>query len=207
MSRVVVTVKAPSTDPKGDELDRTTELYLTAATIFYEKGFDATSMNDLAEAFQLTKAGLYYYIKSKEDLLFAIMNFGMDCLQHRVIEPALAETDPERRLRLIIRAHARELTEGSKAIAILTDEVAALLPRHRNQILERKRAYFNLVRGTLDALAAAGQLRDVNTTVATFSLFGMLLWLPHWYRRDGRLTSDQVIEETLHVALGGLLQS
>jgi AcrR family transcriptional regulator len=207
MSKVHATVKASSANPKGDELDRTTEIYLKAATIFYERGYDATSMNDLAEAFQLTKAGLYYYIKSKEELLFAIMNFGMDCLQRRVIEPARAEPDPEQRLRVIVRAHARELTEGSKAIAILTDEVAALAPAHRKQILQRKRAYFNLVRDTLEAIKKAGKLRAVDTTVATFSLFGMLLWLPRWYRRDGRLSSDRVIEETLQMALGGLLKS
>src|SRR5262249_28046175 len=68
-------------------------------------------------------------------------------------------------------------------------------------------AYFDLVRDTLKALKAAGKLRDLDTTVATFSLFGMLLWLPHWYRPEGALTSQQVIEETLRLALGGLLKA
>ena len=61
------------------------------------------------------------------------------------------------------------------------------------------------MRGTLDALRAEGKLRDVNTTVATFSLFGTLLWLPRWFRPDGPLTSEQVIEAIADIAAGGLL--
>jgi AcrR family transcriptional regulator len=198
-------VKAPSTTAKADELGRAEEIYVKAAEVFHDKGFDATSMNDLAEAFQLTKAGLYYYIKSKEELLFAIMSFGMDCLEKHALVPARAEPDAEKRLRLILKAHARLLTEGSKAIPILSDEVAGLSAKHRRRILARKRNYFDLVRDTLEELKAEGKLRGVDTTVATFSLFGMLLWLPRWYRPKGRLSSGEVIEEVLKMALGGLL--
>ena len=126
-------MKSLPTNSQTGELDRAEEIYVKAARIFHEKGFDATSMNDLAEAFQLTKAGLYYYIKSKEELLFAIMSFGMDCLERHVLTPARAEPDAERRLRLILKAHARLLTEGSKAIAILSDEMAGLSAKHRRQ--------------------------------------------------------------------------
>jgi TetR/AcrR family transcriptional regulator, cholesterol catabolism regulator len=193
--------------PKAVEEDRAVEIYLKAAQIFHEKGFDATSMSDLAEAVQLTKAGLYYYIKSKQELLFAIMDYGMDSLEKEVLGPARAEPDPQARLHLIIEAHARNLTKGIKAIAILTDEVAALAPKHRKRILERKRAYFDLVRETLVALKDAGKLQDVDPTVATFSLFGMLLWLPRWYEPEGRLSRDEVIGQLTKVAIGGLLKS
>lgn len=192
--------------PKVVEEDRTVEIYLKAAQIFQKKGFDATSMSDLADAVQLTKAGLYYYIKSKEELLFAIMDYGMDCLEEEVIEPARAEPDPETRLRLIIDGHARNLTKGIPAIAILTDEMAGLSPKHRKRILERKRVYFDLVRGTLDALKSGGKLQEVDTTVATFSLFGMLLWLPRWYEPEGRLARDEVIGQLVKIATGALLK-
>ena len=195
-------MKIQAAPTRADD-DRAVDIYVHAARIFHEKGYDATSMSDLAEAVGLTKAGLYYYIESKEDLLFAIMNFGMDCLERDVIEPARAEPDAEKRLRLILEAHARQLAKGDKAITTLTDEVAALTPRHRKRILERKRRYFDLLRDTLDELKKAGKLQDVDTTVATFSLFGTLLWLPRWYRPGGRLDSNQVIEQLTRVGAGG----
>lgn len=185
--------------------DRTVDIYTKAAEIFHEQGFDATSMSTIAAAVDLTKAGLYYYIESKEDLLYAIMNYAMERLETQVIEPSRAIADPTERLRSIVTRHGRLLTEGNKAITILTDEIEGLKPKHRRQILDRKRVYFDFVRGTLDELQRAGRLRDVNTTVATFSLFGTLLWLPRWFRPGGRLTSEQVIQAITDIAMGGLL--
>ena len=123
-----------------------------------------------------------------------------------LIEPSRLIADPEQRLLSIITRHGRLLNEGNKAIAILTDEVDALKPKHRKQILDRKRTYFEFVRDTLAALRAEGKLRDVNLTVATFALFGMLLWLPRWFRNEGSLTSEQVIKQIFRIADGGLLK-
>ena len=68
------------------------------------------------------------------------------------------------------------------------------------------RVYFDLIRDTLGELQAAGRLRPVDRTVATFSLIGMILWLPRWFRLDGRLTQEDVAESIASLALGGLLR-
>jgi AcrR family transcriptional regulator len=188
------------------ESDRTVDIYTKAAEIFHAQGFDATSMSNIAAAVELTKAGLYYYIESKEDLLYAIMDYAMGRLETMVIEPSAKFDDPEARLRSIIACHGKLLVEGNKAITILTDEIEGLKPKHRKQILDRKRVYFDFVRDTLESLRAAGKLRDVNSTVATFSLFGTLLWLPRWYRPEGALSGDEIIEEMIKIATGGLIK-
>ncbi len=198
-------MKSPKKPSIAAESDRTIDIYTKAAEIFHEQGFDATSMSNIAAAVDLTKAGLYYYIESKEDLLFAIMNYAMERLETMVIEPSRQFDDPRKRLESIIACHGRLLTEGNTAVAILTDEIEGLKPKHRQQILDRKRVYMEFVRDTLEALRAAGRLRDVDSTVATFSLFGTLLWLPRWYHADGKLTGDQVIEEITKIATGGLI--
>ena len=68
------------------------------------------------------------------------------------------------------------------------------------------RLYFDLVRDTLRELRAAGRLRDIDPTVATFSLIGTILWLPRWFRQNGRLSQEQVANEIATIALGGLLR-
>jgi AcrR family transcriptional regulator len=198
-------VKASKKPALAPESDRTVDIYTKAAEIFHEQGFDATSMSTIAASVELTKAGLYYYIESKEDLLFAIMNYAMERLESMVIEPSLAITDAEERLKSILARHGRLLTEGNKAITILTDEIEGLKPKHRKEILDRKRIYFDFVRDTLEALRREGKLHDVDSTVATFSLFGTLLWLPRWFRPAGRLSSQQVIDQIIAVAIMGLL--
>jgi TetR/AcrR family transcriptional regulator, cholesterol catabolism regulator len=177
----------------------------TAAQIFRDRGFDATSVSDIARALGLTKAGLYHHFESKEALLFEIMMFGMDKVRDEVVLPVRAIRDPEERLRQLIVRHARITTRGQGAVAHLGDEIRALPPSARKQIEQRMHVYLDLVRGTLDELKAAGRLRPVDRTVAAFSIIGMILWLPRWFRADGRLTQEQVADGIANLALGGLL--
>ena len=185
---------------------RRAEICRTAAQIFHDRGYDATSVSDIARTLGITKAGLYHYFESKEALLFEITAYGLDRVRDEVIVPARALRDPEARLRQLVIRHASIATQGRGAIAQLVDEVRALPPPARKRIEERMRAYFDLVRGTLVELRSAGRLRDVDPTVATFSLIGTILWLPRWFRQNGRLSQAQVANEIANIALGGLLR-
>ena len=186
--------------------ERAGNIYRTAAQMIYEKGFDATSMSEIADAVQLTKPGLYYYVKGKKELLFAIMNFAMDLLEERVVVKARAAEDAETRLRIIIGEHARLLTRDAGALAILIDEVAGLNPKQKEEITRRKRAYFDLLRQTLEELKEEGKLRPVDLTVAAFSLLGMVMWISRWYASEGRLRGDDVVQDITEIAAGAMLQ-
>ena len=111
-----------------------------------------------------------------------------------------------RRLSGVSGRHANIATHGRGAVAQLVDEVRALPPGSRKQIEERMRAYFDLVRGTLRELQVAGRLRKVDPTVATFGLIGTILWLPRWFRQNGRLSQEAVAKQIANIALGGLLE-
>jgi len=186
---------------------RRIEICRTAAQIFRDRGYDATSVSDIARALGITKAGLYHYFESKEALLLEITSYGLDRVRDEVILPARAVRDPEARLRQMVTRHARIATQGRGAIAQLVDEVRALPPPVRKRVEERMRAYIDLVRETLVELRSAGRLRDVDPTVATFSVIGTIMWLPRWFRQNGRLSQDQVANQIADIALGGLLRT
>jgi len=197
--------------PVSEGSNRLDQIYFVSAKIFCEKGYDASSMSDIADAVGITKAGIYHHVKSKQDLLFAIMNFGMDRLEKYVIAEARAVADAEQRLRTIIRNHALLIIEGTtlagyNPVTVLNGEMAGLTPAHRRRVLQRKRTYFDLVRDTLLQLKEEGKLKDVDATVAAFSLFGMLLWLSRWYRLEGRLSGEEIANELEKIALGGMLR-
>jgi len=185
---------------------RRAEICRTAAQIFRDRGYDATSVSDIARALGITKAGLYHYFESKEALLFEITAYGLDRVRDEVIVPARAVRDPAARLRQLVIRHASIAIQGRGAIAQLVDEVRALPPPARKRVEERMRGYVDLIRGTLLELRSAGRLRDVDPTVATFSLIGTILWLPRWFRQNGRLSQEQVANEIANIALGGLLR-
>jgi TetR/AcrR family transcriptional regulator, cholesterol catabolism regulator len=184
---------------------RRVDMYRTVAQIFRDRGFDATSVSDIARALGLTKAGLYHHFDSKEALLFEIMTFGLDTVRDEVLLPVMQIRDPEERLRQLIVRHARIITRGQGAVAHIGDEIRALPPAGRKKIERRMRVYVELVRRTLDELNDAGRLRPVDRTTAAFSVIGMILWLPRWFRLDGRLTQDQVATGIADIALGGLI--
>jgi TetR/AcrR family transcriptional regulator, cholesterol catabolism regulator len=177
----------------------------TAAQLFRDRGYDATSVSDVARALGMTKAGLYHHFDSKEALLFEIMMYGLERVRDEVIIPVREVRDPEARLRQLIVRHARIATRGQGAVTQLGDEIGALPPGARKQIEQRMRIYVDLIRTTLVELKAVGRLRDVDPTVATFSLLGMIMWLPRWFRQGGRLDQETVANEIANFALGGLL--
>lgn len=206
-------LKKKNSGPTVNESDRIRQIYYVAARLFCEKGYEATSMSDIAEAVGFTKAAIYHFIPGgKQDLLNDIITFGMNSLERQVIAPARLIVDAETRLRAIIANHVRIITDGSETVGfnpvtVVVDEVAGLSVAQRRKITMRKREYVELIRETLTQLKEQGKLKDVDVTVTAFSLLGMILWLARWYRPNGKLKGDHVSDEITKLALGGLLQT
>jgi len=186
---------------------RRTEILRRTAHLFLERGFEITSLVDIADAVGISKAGLYYHFSSKQELLAAIVNYAHDILEEEIQRELDDSRSDEEGLRRLIRTHALIITrEDDAAFANLAvDEMRSLLPTDRAQIARRKRAYLALIHDRLDRLAAAGKLRNVDTTAATHTLVGMVLWLAKWYRRDGRMPAGKMADEITTLALHAVL--
>lgn len=207
-------IKLQQRDAEANNDDRLRQIFFTAAQLFCEQGYDATSMSDIGDAIGVTKAAIYHFIPGgKQDLLFAIINYGMDTVDEVVIAPAKEVKDPEQRLRIIIANHAklvmrRSTESGYNPVTVVTDEMAGLSPPQRRKINQRKRVYMDLVRTTLEQLKKEGKFKEqLDATVVAFSLIGTIIWLGHWYRPHGKLSSDQVADTICRMALGGILRS
>jgi TetR/AcrR family transcriptional regulator, cholesterol catabolism regulator len=188
--------------------DRRIEILRMAARIFLEYGYEATSMNLVAEKCGLTKPGLYYHFASKQDLLFSIMSQAMDVLERETREATVSATDSEDRLERIVYAHAHMLAredDGSFTVLVI-DETQGLRPEDLRIITHRKRAYFEIIRATLAQLEKEGRLRPVSPTTAAFSLLGMVMWISKWFDPDGELGADEVARQVTSLALAAVLE-
>ena len=183
---------------------RAAEVYRTAAQMILQKGYDATSVSDIAGALGITKAGLYHYINGKTELLFNIMQYGLDELEREVSGPAKKIADAEERLRFMIGTHARIVTRGHGAVTILVDEARALTPEQNRHITRRKRAYLDFLRATLKELQQKGKLRDVDITVAAFGILGTINWLSRWVQADGSLDENEIADQIVDITFNGL---
>lgn len=187
---------------------RRTQILHQAALTFLHDGYDATSMTQIANACGITKPGLYYHFKGKQDLLFAIMSHAMDLLEQRTLTAMLSAGTHEERLRIILRSHVRlitELDDGALTILVVTER-NALRPDDRRIIEQRVQAYTAVIRATLEGLRAAGKLREIDSGVATASLLGLMAWTSRWYRRSGRLTGDEVASQVAELGMSSVLR-
>lgn len=187
-------------------LDRAREIYLTAAQIFFTKGYSATSLNDIADALNITKAALYYYVESKQDLLYRIIKLGLDDVKAEVLDQAREIENAEERLRFIVRNHSRLSAGGNHAVIIISHEVDALNFDQRQEVLQRRREYFEFIRNTLVQLEAQGKLQNIDLTTATFTLLGMIIWLARWFSPNGKMSVENVCEDVCEMALRGILK-
>src|SRR5579864_5772354 len=127
-------------------VDSRQEILRTAARLFQQRGYDATSMNDVAAALKLSKGGLYHHFQSKDEILFEIMNHAMEMTQERVIAPVRSIADPLERLRALIRLHIEVvLSPRDREITVMLHENHPLPPALRKRINHRKKEYVHFV--------------------------------------------------------------
>lgn len=198
----------PLQEPAPKVASRKSDILRKAAHLFLELGYDATSMNVVAEHADVTKMGLYYHFASKQELLFSIMSYAMDVLEKESREASEAARSSEERLRNLIHALATLTTEqedGAFTILVI-DETNALEGDERRTITARKRDYVETIRLALEALETEGKLRSLDTTVAAFTLVGMVLWLSKWYESSGRVRPSDVADQVTEMALAAVLQ-
>jgi len=179
------------------------QVLIKAAELIREKGFDSTSVNEISQAIGITKGGLYYYIKGKRDLLYQIMKHGLSNLDTWTREVQEIE-DPEQRLRMLIRYHIGSIARGKGALTAVSEEVQALDEENQIEILRLKRSYFDFVRGILEELQTEGKVRDMDLSVATFNVLGMVLHFARWYREDGEFEPAEVADQIADFAIAGL---
>lgn len=163
-------------------------------------------MQDIADACGLTKAGLYHHVATKEALLIAIMEYGMDLFEEVVLARVEHIADPLERLRRTMANNIElVLTDSSKEVTIILHEHQTLTGEAQKKINGRKKRYVRFLEDSFKQAMSRGQIRKVDPTLASFSFLGSVLWTYKWYRPDGRLTPQQLSDGTIDLFFNGLM--
>ena len=181
------------------------EILRTAARLFQQQGYHATSMNDVAAALKLSKGGLYHHFQSKDEILFHIMSHAMDITEERVINVARRVENPEERLRTLIRLHIEVvLSEEDREITVMLHENHPLPAGLRRKINGRKKDYVHFVENVVaDVQRLRGSTSQVTPRAAAFALLGMINWIYQWYRPEGSLTGPEIVRQYTDIFFKG----
>jgi AcrR family transcriptional regulator len=185
---------------KDQKLDA---LLSAAARVFAERGYHQTSMRDLARASGSSLAGLYYYVESKEELLYLIQRRNFEQVIAGMKERLAGATDPVDRLMRFIDNHLDYFASHMSEMKVLSHEAGALSGESLQVVEEMKRVY---TRSLMDILAAIEERHGpahANRRVAAYSLFGMMNWIYNWYDPLGDLGVELLAQNIGRIFLGG----
>jgi len=185
--------------------ERWAELIEVATQVFYEKGYDAASLQDIADRLGMLKGSLYYYIQSKEDLLFDVISAVHK--EGLAVVRACADTagDPLQRLRTVIVGHVEHTCANLVQTAVFLHELSALPPERRVEILGNEHAYQGVFRDLIELAQKEGLARaDLDPRLAALSVLGSTNWVYRWFRPGGDFSAEQIAEELAEMAIRGI---
>lgn len=166
-----------------------------AARLFRERGFAATTVREIAQAAGMLPGSLHYRYPSKDHLLVALMERGVNRAIEAVRAAVEDEQDPIERLRLGLRAHLTLLLSGDDAIHVVLFDWRSLRGEARDRMIALRDLYDRFWDGLLYAAMGTGRGRQhIDVPLVRLFGFGAMNWVATWYQPEGRWTPEQIAD-------------
>jgi AcrR family transcriptional regulator len=177
-----------------------------AARIFAEKNYHSTTMRDISRATGVSLAGLYHYCSSKEELLFLIQDNCFGRVHERLAERLSVVSDPFTKLRIFIENHLSFFAANMAEMKVLSHEADSLAGDLHAHVSTKKDKYTKLARAILREIQEQQEPQaQIDLTVATYALFGMMNWIYNWYDPRGKLTVSELVDNLTRLFLHGFV--
>lgn len=186
---------------------RKAEIIEKATELFYKEGFVKASIRDIVKAVGITNSTVYIHFQNKDEILYIIIeDIGSTLLKelNRVIEAH--PDDPVERLREMIYRQVCLTKDKRREIKIYMEEQYQLPIHLRNRALKQHRQIYDAYFNTICKIKEKGLMRDIDETVTTFGILGMMNWSYRWFRKEGTLSIEQIAEDIIRVFFGGIFK-
>lgn len=186
-------------------VDRKAQIIVASAELFSRKGYEKTSMKDIADQVGISKPALYYHLKSKHELLYTIMNdlmeFGIDGLQK--IERMSLSIDEK--IRLGIQHHLSSFDQYIAEYVVMLHEKTDWLPSSLERKIKKKFKHYTTLWDKLISEAIAHKVirPGIDPKILVWAILGMCNWVYKWYSREGRLTNPEIADIFYHIIRDG----
>ena len=198
--------KKSASTPKSSRRELLQESILEAAsTLFIQRGFQGTSMADIAEAMGVTRTAIYYYFRNKEAILRELTTeiTGMAGKQAAQVDDA---TDPMEALRQLVLQHARLILGHPLQFRVVERNEENLSPALRKDAEASRRLVLSRFQAVIEAGMQAGQFRMVDPKIAAFAILGMCNWSAWWFSASGKVPLEDVAQMLATFALQSVVR-
>lgn len=174
-----------------------------AAQVFNEKGYQASTLDEVAERLNVTKPTLYYYVKSKDEILFECVRIGLTMLQDAITEVGASGGTAMDKLVAAMHKYAEIVTLDFGMCVIRVGE-DPLPPEAQRKLRSIKAALDHEFRELIRQGIAEGSIRPCDPKIAAFTIGGALSWIGRWYRPDGPLLPEDIAQQCIALLTQGL---
>jgi len=181
----------------------------TAATLFHRKGFASTTLDDVSKELGISKAALYHYVGSKDELLSIIYTQAFDHVFKDTYEISGMALPPDEKLRLIIRNHIKNIIiKDLSMFSVYFSEESQLPEKDFKKIREEKKKYTRIVEKIIKEGISEGQFKSVDPVLDAYAILGMCNWIYKWYSpKTTNYTPEQIADHFIALLEGGYLKS
>ena len=184
--------------------DRKEAILGKAAALFADKGFHAASMADLASSCSVSKALLYHYFPSKEDVLYAVMASHIDMLVEDVAEIVALAQPARPRLEALLHRFLVHYAGASDRQKVLLNELRKLPEPRHGEIVAKQRSIIQAVEDCLSELDPKLGKQPPQRFAMAMLIFGMINWTLTWFRADGPISTDRLSAMVSDIMTHGL---
>ena len=190
-----------------DKSVRIQKIIDTAAEIFHKKGYRATTLDDVSKELGITKAAIYHYVSSKEQILSRIYIEALENIFKNTYEIAGKDLPPDARLKLIIRNHVKSIIIDSISMfSVFFTEENQLPTQEVAKIKKEKNKYNKIVEDIIKEGISQGIFKNVDAKLQAFAITGMCNWVYKWYKPgDSYFTPDQIADHFVSLLETGYL--
>jgi AcrR family transcriptional regulator len=178
---------------RGEQYEMKRQVVLrTAARIYTERGFHGATLTDIAEALNISKPTLYYYFKSKDEILFECHRLGIEAITdgETPMPPPGSRTTRER-LHEFLRRYVRMVVDDFGTCLVITG-TNALEPENRAAVVTGRREIDGMLRAILREGHEDRSFDCPDPKVTAMFVFGAMNWIPHWFHREGQISIDDL---------------
>lgn len=185
---------------------RKKDILFAAAQVFNDKGYHEATIEEIADKIQYTKGSIYYYVKSKQDLLYQCNRLTMDILNNNLDEIIDSLDGPEVKLRRIIKMHIKTGIDEFALMSTALQLEFALDEPYKQEIIELRDTYERKIASVFEDGVAKSIFKDMDIKITQFIILGAMNWMKRWYSRSGRRKADEIADMYCDYLIPPLLQ-
>ncbi len=183
-------------------MSRKKEIAKVAARLMSEKGYKATTLEDIAKIIGLDKSSLFHYFSGKSAILDMAVGKGLESATQRLKEIVDNKSlSPREKLKLAIENHVTATAENLDGIKLFFNEFRFFSQKKKSTFLKQRKDYESLFRKVVEETQKSGLFKDLPTKIVTLGILGMCNWMLTWYKNGPDLLSPAEIARIFYTML------